>query len=107
MELIISEWAKMETTLPIFDKNAEFERWEDGGSKYAGMRRAGESNGIVRIVASYGDIFIGSYKADREHGLRIIWSGGSVSVYLFKEGKELSCFWFKPLNSFEEIKSGW
>ena len=62
MELIISEWAKMEPTLPIFDKNAEFERWEDNvlGTiplrKYAGMRRAGKRNGIVRCVNSAGSI---------------------------------------------------
>ena len=81
MELILSEWAKMEPSLPIFDTNAQFEKWERNGDKCAGMRHSnGERTGIVREVTLSGNFNIGSYKADREHGLQIWFFGSDGEV---------------------------
>ena len=74
MELIVAEWARLEPTLPIFDKSARFEEWSEeaymGSTHYAGMRHLGKLTGIVR---KYGKdyVTIDSWKADLRHGLQI------------------------------------
>ena len=81
--------------MPLFDlDNAEFATWRQYSKDCSGMRHLFTrfKHGIVRRVDENGNIWEGSYKGDKMHGINRLLYCDKIWIKVSKEGHMLAEF---------------